>query len=272
MSKLLLDEHPIMVQPALAKAIGLPEAIILQQIHYWLVTTPTTSKNTHHGKKWIFNTLEAWQAQFPFWSKNTIHRTSKSLQALGLVLTGNFNRRKSDRTIWYTIQYEKLQEIEHSIHLPKIENPFTQNGDMDVPKIENPFTQNGTTLPETTQEIKTKTKTEKPAASPDVKVLLDFIYELYEGKVNTTRLYSKASRAEAKAAIDVFPVESLKLGLEWGKADARFWAKQIIYPASLMSLMRAYDTREMKQSKPTSNLPDPSLPRQFDENGYEVKR
>ena len=35
-SKLLIDEPPLQVLPSLALKIGLNEAIILQQVHYWL--------------------------------------------------------------------------------------------------------------------------------------------------------------------------------------------------------------------------------------------
>ena len=35
MSKLLINEHPLQVLPSLATKIGLNEAIVLQQIHYW---------------------------------------------------------------------------------------------------------------------------------------------------------------------------------------------------------------------------------------------
>ncbi len=31
-----LAPHPLLIPPALAKEIGLHEAVILQQIHYWL--------------------------------------------------------------------------------------------------------------------------------------------------------------------------------------------------------------------------------------------
>ena len=34
--RLLIDEPPLMVLPSLAAVIGLNEAIMLQQIHYWL--------------------------------------------------------------------------------------------------------------------------------------------------------------------------------------------------------------------------------------------
>jgi hypothetical protein len=35
MSKLLLDEQPLLIMPKLATKIGLNESIIVQQIHYW---------------------------------------------------------------------------------------------------------------------------------------------------------------------------------------------------------------------------------------------
>ncbi|WP_249366800.1 hypothetical protein [Neobacillus rhizophilus] len=36
MSKLLINENPVMIIPSLAVKIGLNEAVILQQIHYWV--------------------------------------------------------------------------------------------------------------------------------------------------------------------------------------------------------------------------------------------
>ena len=39
MSKLLIQDRPIMILPTLAIKIGLNESIILQQIHYWLLTS-----------------------------------------------------------------------------------------------------------------------------------------------------------------------------------------------------------------------------------------
>ncbi len=61
MSKLLLDEHPLLVLPSLAKKIGLNEAIILQQINYWLID----SKKEIDGRKWTYNSIKAWNEQFP---------------------------------------------------------------------------------------------------------------------------------------------------------------------------------------------------------------
>ncbi|MDP4447486.1 conserved phage C-terminal domain-containing protein [Staphylococcus hyicus] len=105
MSKLLIDDYPIQVLPKLAEEIGLNEAIILQQIHYWL----NTSKHNHDGKKWIYNSYPEWQKQFPFWSMITIKRTIYSLEKQKLLIVGNYNKAKFDKTKWYTIDYQTLE-------------------------------------------------------------------------------------------------------------------------------------------------------------------
>ena len=46
MSKLLLDERPLQVQASLAGALkSLDEAVILQQLHYWLQRSNTVRES-----------------------------------------------------------------------------------------------------------------------------------------------------------------------------------------------------------------------------------
>ena len=103
-NKLLIDDQPILVLPKLAEAVGLNEAIVLQQMHYWL----RTSKHDHNGFKWVYNTYPEWQQQFPFWSVDTVKRTILRLQDGGFLVEGNFNKSNIDRTKWYRIDYDKL--------------------------------------------------------------------------------------------------------------------------------------------------------------------
>jgi hypothetical protein len=67
-SKLLVNEPPLLVLPTLAARLGLKEAIVLQQIHYWI------READHHrgGRWWTWNTLEKWRAHFPWWSLGTV--------------------------------------------------------------------------------------------------------------------------------------------------------------------------------------------------------
>ena len=102
MSRLLIDEPPLQVLPSLARELGLNEAIMLQQMHYWLIK----SSHEFEGVKWFYKTLEDWQTEFPFWSTMTIRRTLTNLEKQTVIRIGNFNKKKFDKTKWYTIEYQ----------------------------------------------------------------------------------------------------------------------------------------------------------------------
>ncbi|HGO3442473.1 TPA: DnaD domain protein, partial [Staphylococcus aureus] len=63
----------------------------------------------YDGKTWIFNSYPEWQKQFPFWSLITIKRTIYSLEKQNLLLIGNYNKAKFDKTKWYTINYQTIE-------------------------------------------------------------------------------------------------------------------------------------------------------------------
>lgn len=102
---LLLQEPPLVIQPSLAFALGLHEAIILQQIQYW-VSSPKAQERD--GKRWVYNSYPDWQQQFPFLSCDQIARAIRHLETNKVLVTGNYNTKTSDRTKWYTIDYEAL--------------------------------------------------------------------------------------------------------------------------------------------------------------------
>lgn len=109
MSRLLIHDSPLMVSPLLAKAIGLNEAHLLQQLHYWL----DHSQTTHDGKRWIYKTYQKWKEQdFPFWSVDTIKRTKKSLEDKNLIITAKIASNSFNRVNYYTINYAELKKFE----------------------------------------------------------------------------------------------------------------------------------------------------------------
>lgn len=108
---LLIDEHPLQVLPELAKAIGLNEAIILQQVHYWL----NRSTNVQDGRRFVYRTQAGWVAEFPFWSVATIKRALWSLRERGLLLLSKREEGSWDRTNWYSINYDALNSLNFGI-------------------------------------------------------------------------------------------------------------------------------------------------------------
>ncbi|WP_052672519.1 hypothetical protein [Aliterella atlantica] len=106
-----LAPHPLLIPPDLAKEIGLHEAVILQQIHYWL------GKSNHliNGYLWIYNTYQAWQEQFPFLSLSAIRRAIARLEGLNLLKTERFDKQRWNQTKWYSINYQRLEVLISSI-------------------------------------------------------------------------------------------------------------------------------------------------------------
>ena len=97
-----------MVLPTLATKIGLNEAMFLQQLHDWV----ERSKHVMEGRRWIYNTVDDWCKQFPFWSRRTLTRIIANLEKRMLIVAANYNRKGFDHTKWYTVNYEHLAELE----------------------------------------------------------------------------------------------------------------------------------------------------------------
>ena len=114
-SKLLINEPPLQLLPTLAVYIGLNEAIIFQQIHYWL-DNPKIGRLDADGNKWVRNSLKEWEQNFPFWKVNTIRRGLDNLCGDELLLwTDSLNKRKKDRTRWYRIDYDLFNLLDSPV-------------------------------------------------------------------------------------------------------------------------------------------------------------
>jgi len=112
---LLIDDYPLIVLPALAEEIGLNEAIFLQQLNYWSQPKLNQGIIDEQGRRWIYNSIEAWRAQFRFFTERTLRRTISNLENLGLILsTLRYKRNPMDRTKSYAICQENVAALECS--------------------------------------------------------------------------------------------------------------------------------------------------------------
>ena len=110
--KLLYTQEPIVINPVAAEVLGVNEAIIVQQVHYWLNINEKAKINFYNGRYWTYNTYENWQkTNFRFFSERTLKRIFKKLEEKEILIKDNFNKTKYDRTLWITINYEKLDEL-----------------------------------------------------------------------------------------------------------------------------------------------------------------
>ena len=178
MSKLLINEYPLQVLPTLATYIGLNEAIVLQQIHYWLNNPKVGTEKD--GRKWVRNSLDEWiDDNFPFWDKSTLRRALANLKSDGFIADrSDLNRMKIDRTLWYTINYQSIEGLSKPVDRIKdrrkkrresselranvqneqleanVQNEHTKCSKRTLASVQNEHT-NNQRLPETTSEITT---------------------------------------------------------------------------------------------------------------------
>ncbi|CAK1923495.1 conserved hypothetical protein [Vibrio crassostreae] len=131
-SDLLFIDRPLVVNPLLAVEIGLNEAVVLQQIKYWVERT----QHRAFGRGWVYKTVNDWGKEFPFWSNGTIRRTIKSLSDSGLIETrklhGHFYNESSNQTLWYSLSPVKTPCDQNELMGKKEEIPCDQNEQMDV--------------------------------------------------------------------------------------------------------------------------------------------
>ncbi|CAI3547751.1 DUF6017 domain-containing protein [Clostridium neonatale] len=156
MSMYLFDEQPIVANKTLAREIGLNEALILQQINYWIEINKKSGKNYHDGKYWTYNSIRAWQENdFDYMSFDTVKRTFSKLEKAGYLLVGNYNKDPRDKTKWYTINNDKLEELYVDMELKKqkiqtealkksMPNTLGQNALMQRDNLHQPLPENTT--------------------------------------------------------------------------------------------------------------------------------
>ena len=108
-SSILINESPLIVLPTLACVLGLNNAIVLQQIQYWLAIEGNGVESG--GYKWVYNTYGSWNKQFPFWSEDTIYRSIRQLEAKGVLISEKLWQYKSNQTKFYRIDFDTLGHV-----------------------------------------------------------------------------------------------------------------------------------------------------------------
>ncbi|MGP2481275.1 conserved phage C-terminal domain-containing protein [Pantoea eucalypti] len=169
---LLLKVKPLVISPMLALRIGINEAIVLQQICYWL--EDTTAGIEYDGKRWVYNSINAWNEQFPWWKAKTIQRTVSSLKNMGLIYVEQLKKRQHDQTNYYAINYASpLLADTDNLSLSRetiCPNRKGQSVPMDKDKLSQSIRSNCPNVTENTTEITTEITTTpscQVASQPD---------------------------------------------------------------------------------------------------------
>ncbi len=169
-----------------AQKYGLEESIFLDSIVYWYRVNRADNRNFHDGRWWTHNSISVYVQLFPWWSTKQIRRIINSCLEQGAIVSGNYNKKAMDRTLWYSptedlmamygdivpgsshedvVYYADGESLPicpngqmdepESRHNPCEEQesdisfsaPICPNGQMQMPKRENAFAQTGQPIP-----------------------------------------------------------------------------------------------------------------------------
>jgi hypothetical protein len=214
---LLFKFRPLVINPLLAERIGLNEAIVLQQLKYWL--NETESGVDHDGHRWIYNTVDQWQKQFPFWSVDTVKRALKSLQCQGIILAEQLAKSKHDRTYHYAINYQS--------------NALFEQGNLPCSEGGNLPSSNGAGCPVLHTENTTKT-------TPEIHVAFERFWTLYprkEKKAAAEKAWEKLKVNPELFALIAQALAKQATSVDWLKSKGQF----IPHPSSWLNGKRWED-------------------------------
>lgn len=91
-----------------AQQYGVDEAILLQNFLFWIRKNAANNRHQYDGRTWTYNSKKALTKLFPFWSYDQVKRALNSLIKQGVLVTGNYNKIRFDRTLWYAFKDEQL--------------------------------------------------------------------------------------------------------------------------------------------------------------------
>lgn len=166
----------------IAEMYGVNCAVILQNIWHWVKKNEANGTNFYDGNYWTYNSTKAFQKLFPYLSQKQIETALKKLRDENILITGNYNTLKYDRTLWYAIT-EKGKSI-------------LLTGEMEITEKGNGNTPQGKPIP----NINTDSKT--PNNNTDINTLnidseFEILWKLYPrklGKPKALKAYQKARR------------------------------------------------------------------------------
>lgn len=91
-----------------ARLHGVVEAVLIQNLMFWISHNKANGRHFYQDRTWTYNTVNAFAELFPYLSSQQIRRALDGLIAKGVILGGNFNENKYDRTKWYAFADESI--------------------------------------------------------------------------------------------------------------------------------------------------------------------
>ena len=131
-----------------AQEFGVNEAIMIKNFQFWIQKNSANKNSKHDGRTWTYNSAVAFKQLFPFWSTGQVNRTIKSLIDQEVLMVGNYNKAKYDRTKWFAFIDEQSFVVNDKSNSRKQK--------MDLLNTTNAIVENSEPIPDVKQQIENK--------------------------------------------------------------------------------------------------------------------
>jgi hypothetical protein len=170
-----------------AKEYDVDIAIILNNFKFWTISNLANNRHIHDGLCWTFNSIPALCTIFPYWTRHQIEHLLNKCKKLGLLVSGNYNSHKYDRTRWYALTgiayqlYPELQQedfitslwetISEKTEMQLLHPAISENSEKLFEKFRGTFLKNPRPIPDIKTDINTDTIDQaSDEAEEDVKI------------------------------------------------------------------------------------------------------
>jgi len=199
-----------------AKEYGVNAAIILSNIAFGVVKNEANGEHFHDGYYWTYNSVSAYSEMFPYLTEKQIRTALETLRAENIIIAGNYNSDKRDRTLWYALT-EKGRSICRigNSNLPQKADSFAPEG--------NSYNSNNNIL-NTTTDSKPDINADTEAQKTTDETFEEFwaAYPRKDGKKVARQKWNRLNPDEEMRKKILADIERRKRSPEWLKENGQF--------------------------------------------------
>ena len=169
--------------PEIAVRFGIIAAIIIHHLWFWTIQNIKNRKNYYDGSYWTYDSIRVMTEHFPYLTEKMIRGAIERLVTQGILKTGNYNKTKYDRTLWYALTDKGISIVQKCY--------------MDLPLEANGSAPNGEPIPDVSTDV-------------TADITTDTMYAAVLGHLNKKAGTAYTLTANAKALIDARLAEGFK--------------------------------------------------------------
>jgi len=200
--------------PEIAVLVGMPAAVIYQNIRFWIAKNEANGHNYKDGRYWTYNSIAAFKKLFPYLSEKQVRTALDRLIESGLILKACHSDDKYDRTSWYTLSA-----------------PICPDGKIDQsPGADDGFATEGKGLDPEGKSIRNRYKPDIKPYPPQVAASGPFLDEIWQAYPVDRRRNEDLCRAMLQAACaEASPAQILRAVEAYANETANYTRSKVSF-------------------------------------------